>query len=79
MAFKQIGKTFKNKTGKSGTLILSENDLEVLKEAMEPHEKYGKQVRLIISGTPTSEYGYSVSLIVEKKEDSVSSDDLPFN
>lgn len=68
MALTKIGKTFKNKTGKSTTLVLSREDLKKLETLLTPTEKYGDQVRLIITGTASSQYGHSVS-VVEDDED----------
>lgn len=87
MAFQKIGKVFPNKSGKSSTLILSEKDLEVLKQNLQPNDKYGDQVRLIVTGSAQSQYGHGVSLIVDdgpqqqkanSGQNSIDPDDLPF-
>jgi len=84
MAIKNIGKTFKSKSGKSTRVIFT---IDEVKSLIVEHEKYGKQIAFNISGTADSEYGHSVWTFddeVESTEKVVEttktkeSDDLPF-
>lgn len=75
MQFTRIGKTFKNKTGKSTTFVLSREDLAKLESLLQPTEKYGDQVRLLITGTPNSQYGHSVSIVEGENENDITGDD----
>ena len=86
--FIKLGVTFKNKSGKSGTLKLNEQNLEFIRANMVKDEKYGMQASILITGTPDSEYGYSVKLIIPEdkigsgeskvQESVINPDGLPF-
>jgi hypothetical protein len=65
MAFRRIGKTFKARSGKATTVIFNEEDLELLRQNLKDNEKYGKQVKLVITGTGDSQYGHSISLVID--------------
>lgn len=86
MAIKNIGRTFKTKSGKSTRVIFS---MDEIKEMITEHDKYGKQVSFFVSGTADSQYGHGVFIMtddeVENKaqhppqaETTDIADDMPF-
>lgn len=66
--FERIGKNFKAKSGKATTIIISEAELKRMEANLIEDPKYGKQVKLVVTGTADSQYGHSVSLVVEQPE-----------